>query len=447
MTDSRSDWTIVPNHIIRIPAAGYGPTCLPRWEIVLIQILLNVLFGGLCGLVSQVLGCVAMGQIVAAMASVHAPQLFTRPPEEDPKQLDAGIAAMRQLGRVLDEEKPDVLVIFASDHMETFFLRTVPTFAVMASDRATAAFAGKTWSPPIHQEFAEALLEQLVRRDFDMAYSQDADLGHSFAAIFNWILEDRPIPVVPVFVNTYLPPLPNPRRCAALGRAIAEIAASRPERVAVLASGGMSHYPGTSRYYEPAYDFDRWCIRELENSHEESFLDLTPEQLDEVGNTEMLPWALALGAIGKQHMELLSYQPTTHHGHAVVRFHPGAKPDAAASQSYQFHNHPFHFYNHPPLAAYKLNKLLYDSRFKPSLRIRLLQNPAAVATEYELNAEHTAGLLESMAFRNIDTDKAGKDADPLVTVGAHPIGALMAMHGLQQEKRRMRKPAEELVAH
>ena len=52
-----------------------------------------------------------MGKIVAAMATMHAPQLFTRPPEEDPKQLDAGIAAMRKLGQILDETKPDALVI------------------------------------------------------------------------------------------------------------------------------------------------------------------------------------------------------------------------------------------------------------------------------------------------------------------------------------------------
>lgn len=151
--------------------------------------------------------------------------------------------------------------------------------------------------------------------------------GHSFAAIFEWILEDRAIPVVPVFVNTYLPPLTSPRRCAALGRAIAEIVASRPERVAVFGSGSMSHYPGTSRYYQPAYDFDRRCIYELENSREDSFLNLTPDQLDEVGNTEMLPWAMALSTVAEQHMELLSYQPTSHHGHALVRFHPGAKPN------------------------------------------------------------------------------------------------------------------------
>ena len=352
---------------------------------------------------------------------------------------------MRQLGEILDETRPDALVIFASDHMETFFLKTVPTFAVMASDRATAAFAGKTWSPPIHRALAEGLLEQLVRRDFDMAFSQDADLGHSFAAIFEWILEDRQIPVVPIFVNTYLPPLPSPRRCAALGKAIAEIVAERPERVAVLASGGMSHYPGTWKYYTPAYDFDRWCLSELENSRADSFLNLSPEQLDEVGNTEMLPWALALGAAGAQHLELLSYQPTSHHGHAVARFLPGLKANPEPPRSYEFHSHPYHFYNHPPLWAYKLNKLLYDSRFKPHLRERLLRDAAAVAAEYDLNQAQAHALEESLRFRHIDTEKPGQDADPLVEAGAHPIGALMAMHVLQHEKRKAGREVGEAV--
>jgi 2,3-dihydroxyphenylpropionate 1,2-dioxygenase len=252
--------------------------------------------------------------------------------------------------------------------------------------------------------------------------------------------------VIPVLVNTYLPPLPNGRRCASLGRAIAEIVrASRPERVAVLASGGMSHYPGTWKYYKPAYDFDRWCLKELENGHSESFLDLTSEQLDEVGNTEMLPWALALGAIGEQHLELLSYQPTAHHGHAVVRFHAGAKANAERAQPYPFQNHPYHFYNHPPMAAYKLNKLLYDSRFKPHMRERLLEDAAAVAAEYELNEIHARALGQSMEFRHIDTDKPGQDADPLVEAGAHPIGALMAIHGLQQDKRRTRAEAQKVL--
>ena len=111
-----------------------------------------------------------MGNIAAAMATMHAPQLFTRPPEEDPAQLDAGNAAMRKLGEVLDQAKPDALIVVASDHLETFFLKSVPTFAVIAGERANAVFAGRTWNPRIHQSLAEELLDQLVRHDFDMAY-------------------------------------------------------------------------------------------------------------------------------------------------------------------------------------------------------------------------------------------------------------------------------------
>jgi len=387
-----------------------------------------------------------MGQIVAAMATVHAPQLFTRPPEEDPRQLDASIAAMRKLGRALDETRPDALIVFASDHMETFFLQAVPTFSVIAGERANASFAGRAWNPRIHQALAENLLEGLVRRDFDMAYSQEALLGHSFAAPFEWVLEGRNIPVVPVFINTYLPPLPSARRCAALGKAIADIVASRQEKVALLASGGMSHYPGTSRYYKPAYDFDHWCIGELENGHSESFLDLTPEQLDEVGNTEMLPWAPVLGALGTQHMELFSYQETAHHGHAVARFHPGEKAVALPSRPYHFHNHPFHFYDHPALSAYKLNKLLYDSRHKPNLRVRMFEDVARVAAEYALSAAEINALQEVFQFHHIAGDKPALDSEPLVVCGAHPIGALMAVHVLQQEKRQRQGALAELTA-
>ncbi len=161
-----------------------------------------------------------MGQIVAAMATVHAPQLFFRPPSEDPAQLDADIAAMRQLGKDLEESKPDVAVVIGNDHLETFFLTAVPTFAIMSGQRSRAEYAGREYDLSIHQGLAEDLLDKLMLAGFDMAYSQDAVLGHSFAAVYEWVIEKRPIPVVPIFVNAYLPPLPTARRCEALGKGL-----------------------------------------------------------------------------------------------------------------------------------------------------------------------------------------------------------------------------------
>ena len=87
----------------------------------------------------------------------------------------------------------------------------------------------------------------VVEHDFDIAYSEDAELGHAFAIPFEYVIGGRDIPIVPFFTNVYVPPLPTPQRCAALGKAIAEIIKGRQERVAIIASGGMSHFPGTTQ--------------------------------------------------------------------------------------------------------------------------------------------------------------------------------------------------------
>ena len=129
-----------------------------------------------------------MGQIVGACATVHAPQLFTRPPTEVPEQMDADIAAMKLMGKELDELKPDAVIVLGSDHLETFFLSSVPTFAVIAGETSRAHFATKSYNMKVHLPLAEDILDKLVRADFDMAYSQDALLGHSFAAVYEWII-------------------------------------------------------------------------------------------------------------------------------------------------------------------------------------------------------------------------------------------------------------------
>jgi 2,3-dihydroxyphenylpropionate 1,2-dioxygenase len=387
-----------------------------------------------------------MGKLVAAMGTVHAPQLFVRPPSEDPAQLDADIAAMRLLGKDLDEAKPDVALVIGNDHMETFFLTSVPTFAILAGERSRAEFARKNYDLPIHQGFAEDLLDKLVNAGFDMAYSQDAVLGHAFAAVYEWVLEDRKIPVVPIFVNAYLPPLPTPRRCAELGKAIAKVIADRAERVAIIASGGMSHFPGTWKYPKPDFAFDYWAIAQMEKGNHEALVNLTSEQLDLVGNTEMLSWMILFGAMGNQAGELITYQPTWHHGHAVMRFLPDkrtgktSEEGAKAAATYTFKgSEGYEFYKHPSPTAYKLNKILYDLRFKQNLRVRLINDIPGVAAEYGLPLQD-AKVLETLQDEDIEKFRNGK-VHPLVEAGAHPLGMWMSVIVFHAELRRLRGAA------
>jgi len=366
--------------------------------------------------------------------------LFTYPPTEDKAQLDADIAAMRELGKTLDETKPDAIIVLGSDHLETFFLSAVPTFAIVGGEKSKAAFARRTYALPIHP-MTEALLDMLVNSGFDMTYSQDAELGHAFAAVYEWVLEGRAIPVVPIFVNVYLPPLPTARRCAQLGAAIRDFVAASPYKVAIVASGGMSHYPGAWKYPQPAYDSDWWAIAQMERGRNDVLLTLSNEGLDEVGNTEMLPWMVLFGAIGNQPGELLTYQPTWHHGHAVMRFIPNKKGTLTTPEpapEWKFDNAGgYQFYKHPDPAIYPLNKLLFDLRFSQPLRRRLFENTKELAAEYGLT-DKQAEVLETMKDESIDAVRSLKP-HPLVVAGAHPLGMWMSIITVQAEQRRMRQ--------
>jgi 2,3-dihydroxyphenylpropionate 1,2-dioxygenase len=390
-----------------------------------------------------------MGEVVAAFATAHAPQLITRPPDEKPDQLDASIAAMRDLGNILDETRPDAIIFLGSDHLETFSLTCYPTFAIVAGNTAVAKFGGREFNHPIHREMAEDMLHKLVERDFDIAYSEDAELGHTFATPFQYVIEKRQIPVVPFFTNVYLPPLPSPRRCLALGAAIADIIKGRRERVCILASGGMSHYPGTWKYPTPEFEFDRWLISELEAGRTESLLNMTSEQLDETGNTELLTWITLFGAIGNIPGELLQYTPTWHHGHGFMRFLPKRErrnPPLEVKErfgGFKFKNAGFEFYVHPPASSYALNRLLFDVRHDAALRQRIINNLDEVAAQYGLDA---VGRKGAQALIDVGEARVVSDfTKPLVEAGAHPLQALMSLHviySLSHKAKKVNQPIE-----
>src|SRR5439155_8695265 len=70
-------------------------------------------------------------------------------------------------------------------------------------------------------------------------------LQHGYSFVVKRLFQNKPTPILPVMQNTCYPPnVPSARRCFAFGQALANVIESWHEdaRVAVIASGGLSHF-------------------------------------------------------------------------------------------------------------------------------------------------------------------------------------------------------------
>jgi hypothetical protein len=245
------------------------------------------------------------------------------------KQLDA-------LGDILTATKPDIMVVIGDDQHEWFTEELQPTFGIFCGEQVinfaptaeeieqhTREGRGASISgnhPPVDQPYpvaqglAEHMIAQAMRDGFDvaaiMAQPKNAhetkNLGHAYGFIYRRLLKDRPLPLVPVLVNTFYPPnQPSPQRCFDFGRAVGRAIAGWPSdaRVAVVGSGGLSHF-----VIDEAFDH-----RILGAFQRDDVDAITGEDdaLFRSGTSETKNWIVARGALAATGftMKLLDYVP------------------------------------------------------------------------------------------------------------------------------------------
>jgi hypothetical protein len=244
--------------------------------------------------------------------------------------------ALARLAAHLASAKLDVLVIVGDDQLELFSLANMPALAIFYGDKLTSGLWTSRFAtyqrqgrPPVgplseglqravkegyamdaHHEFASApafasqLLASLIDQGFDVAgiaeipsNDETAGLGHAYGAVVTQIMRERPIPLVPLFVNTYFPPnQPTPLRCYDLGLALHRAIENGPAdlRVGIVASGGLSHFVTDE-------GLDRQVFAALRAGSEEQ-LRAIPRKLLNAGSSEIRNWIAVAAA--SRHLKL-----------------------------------------------------------------------------------------------------------------------------------------------
>lgn len=204
-----------------------------------------------------------MSTVVVGMGASHTTLMNTKWDEVD--HLDRAHAYRDALGAArtqIEAAGADVAVVIGPNHFRGFWLDLMPMFAIGVGEVVAAGEHGTPEGPQANDpELAQRLLSALVAARFDLAFSARLQVDHGITHSIQHLLPAG-LPVVPVVVNCFAPPLPSLARCAALGEAIAAgLAADGLERrVAVIGSGGLSHQLPFPDWRRPCSDDDEFLV-------------------------------------------------------------------------------------------------------------------------------------------------------------------------------------------
>jgi hypothetical protein len=249
---------------------------------------------------------------VLAEAPANAAELVT--PEAIAQRYDATQRAMDRMGEELRGAKLDALIVCGDDQYELFMDDHMPSIAIYYGDSMINVARPETpvsdWYKHAQLQRAEPgapviypcdgplalhLIRALCDQSFDISSVKSIPPsegeGHAYSFIHHRYLHGQPVPMIPVFLNTYNPPnQPTPKRCVELGKAMAQAIAAYPKdmRVGIMASGGLSHF----RVEE---DLDRSVIDAIKRKDIDFLGDLKPYRLL-AGSSEIRNWIVAAAA-------------------------------------------------------------------------------------------------------------------------------------------------------
>jgi len=207
--------------------------------------------------------------LVYAGVCSHAPGITGRKHLADPQVRDAFYAAFEGMRADLEASGAEAVIVVAAEHFANFFMNNMPSFAIGMADFYDGPIEDPGWlgidkfRAPGNRDLSARLITE-VMQTVDVAYAEEWLFDHGIAVPLHFLTPDFDMPVVPVNINCQGPPLAPLHRAWALGDALRRAVDVVPEKIAIVGTGGISHWPATpdSGKINDAWDhdfMDRWC--------------------------------------------------------------------------------------------------------------------------------------------------------------------------------------------
>jgi 2,3-dihydroxyphenylpropionate 1,2-dioxygenase len=257
-----------------------------------------------------------MSLVFAGVCS-HAPGITGRAARADAAVRDAFYAKLGELRARMEAAQPDALIVIAAEHFANFFMNNMPAYCMGMAEDYEGPIEEEAWlaierrrvpgAPELSRRLVSAMLHE-----FDLAYAEEWKFDHGIMVPLHFMTPSYDIPVIPVNINCQGPPLTPLHRAYAFGRALRRACDAQQERIALLGTGGISHWPATPDSGVINEKWDREFLDRFIANRREALTSYTDEEtLRDAGQGgfEIRTFLAVAGATEGATGELLFYAP------------------------------------------------------------------------------------------------------------------------------------------
>ncbi len=195
-------------------------------------------------------------------------------------ELFAKMALMRQ---EIAASGAQALLVVAAEHFANFFMNNMPAFCIGMADEYEGPIEDPAWlriartRVPGNADLSRRIVREVLQ-SVDTAYAEEWKFDHGIMVPLHFLTPEYNLPVVPVNINCQGPPLTPLARAWAFGEALRRACDAVPEKIALLATGGISHWPATPDSGKINEAWDREFLARLLRQDRDAVISYTDEE-------------------------------------------------------------------------------------------------------------------------------------------------------------------------
>ena len=213
----------------------------------------------------------------------HAPGITGRAHMvENTDKRDEFYAALEAQRQDIMNAGAEAIIVIAAEHFANFFMNNMPAYCIGISENYEGPIEDPEWLAIEKTEIPGApdLGKRITRHvmdSVDVAYSEEWKFDHGIMVPLNFLTPNYDLPVIPVNITCQGPPQTPLHRSWAFGEALRRACDAVPEKIALVGSGGISHWPATPDSGKINEAWDREFLDRLMRNDKESLLSYNDE--------------------------------------------------------------------------------------------------------------------------------------------------------------------------